>query len=208
MDYIVRFLFALLKITLIAAIVLTLCVCGFKLAMNVSNIYILVSDGMAMRTAVVLGISQQDELPKFFSNACIQSDPVYLEQTYVDYEMTAFDSEVEISSLDTTPMATTAKVALKQKVNSVTGFLPVSKQTTEQLANPNKIPAPQWTGNRNFELELTYMDDQWRITNVIPLPNTEEDDAAIAAIIEAAATPTPAPTATPAPSPTPVESAA
>lgn len=54
MDYLIRFLFCLFKSALAIAIVLALCVGGFVMAMNVSNIYILMSDGMAMRTSVVL----------------------------------------------------------------------------------------------------------------------------------------------------------
>lgn len=71
MDYLIRFLFCLFKSALAIAIVLALCVGGFVMAMNVSNIYILMSDGMAMRTSVVLGLSDPEELPKFFSESCI-----------------------------------------------------------------------------------------------------------------------------------------
>lgn len=142
MDYLIRFLFCLFKSALAIAIVLALCVGGFVMAMNVSNIYILMSDGMAMRTSVVLGLSDPEELPKFFSESCIQSDAIYQDTTYVDYDMDSFESEVTLLSMHTLPWEDTATVTLLQEVPSVVGYLPISKQTPEQLADPNKIPAP------------------------------------------------------------------
>ena len=55
MEYILRFLLCLLKWTLIVAVVMSLCTASFTFAMDYANISILVTDGMKMRTGVVLG---------------------------------------------------------------------------------------------------------------------------------------------------------
>ena len=66
MEYVLRFLLCLLKWTLIVVVVVSLCTASFTFAMDYANISILVSDGMKMRTGVVLGYSDAQELPKFF----------------------------------------------------------------------------------------------------------------------------------------------
>ena len=172
MDYLIRFLYCLFKSALVIAIVLALCVGGFLMAMNVSNIYVLVADGMSLRTSVVLGLTDPEELPKFFSEDCIRQDVAYLNTTYVDYDMESFDSEVDVISLHTLPWEDTATVSLTQEVSSVVGYLPISKQTPEQLADPNRIPAPGWeTGS--FELTLQKVGDQWKIVSVTPIETVE-----------------------------------
>lgn len=174
MDYLIRFLFCLFKSALAIAIVLALCVGGFVMAMNVSNIYILMSDGMAMRTSVVLGLSDPEELPKFFSESCIQSDAIYQDTTYVDYDMDSFESEVTLLSMHTLPWEDTATATLLQEVPSVVGYLPISKQTPEQLADPNKIPAPGWESG-SYALELQKVEDQWKIVSIQQLETQEQE---------------------------------
>ncbi len=173
MDYVIRFLYCLFKAALIVAVVLLLCMGGFLMAMNASNIYILVSDGMSMRTSVVMGLSDAEELPKFFSDDCILSDDIYNDMTYLDYDMESFESEVDLISMHTLPWEDTATVSLTQEVNAVVGYLPISKQTPEQLADPNRIPAPGWQ-TASFELTLEKTDDQWKIVDMQPIETPQE----------------------------------
>lgn len=174
MEYVIRFLYTLLKTALVLAIVVVLCVGGFMMAMNVSNIYVLVGDGMKMRTSVVMGLNEADELPKFFSQSCIQTDEIYQDNTYLDYDMESFSSDVSVSKLHTLPWEDTATVTLKQNVSSVIGYLPISKQNAQQLANPKKIPAPEWK-SQSFELELKKWQDQWKIVSLTPIETQEEE---------------------------------
>lgn len=170
MDYAIRFLATLLKWMVIVAVVVFLCAGGFLTAMNISHIYILVSDGMAMRVGVSIGYNEEEELPKFFNYETINADTIYQRRAeYEDYDMESFVSEVSIESIDTAPWRDDAVVILTQSVPFVTGYLPISKQTQEQLADPNKIPAPAWDKEARYELTLEKVEDKWMITSLTEL---------------------------------------
>lgn len=174
MDYAIRFLACLLKWMVIVAVVLVLCFGSFNFAMNLSHIYVMVSDGMGMRVGVAIGYNDESELPKFFTDEAIFSDAIYQMHTYDEYDMEGYDADLQIDSFDVKPWSDTAKVVVSQTVNSVTGYLPVSKQTPEQLKDPNKIPAPPWSADASYTLTLQKSGDQWRISAIeeLPLENT------------------------------------
>ena len=65
---------------------------------------------------------------------------------------------------------------------TIDGELPISKQTPEQLADPNKIPPPPWEGG-TYELTLQKdAEHRWIITDVVktaseePAPSEEAAD--------------------------------
>ena len=169
MDYLLRFLLCLLKWTLIVVVVASLAVGAFTLAMNYSNISILVADGMKTRTGVALGFTDPAELPKFFSQQVIANDAILQDQTYADYKIRGFDARVDVEKLETLPWEETATVILRNEVPAIDGELPVAKQSPEQLKNPNKIPPPAMQGGR-YELKLSKAGGQWRIVSLKEIP--------------------------------------
>ena len=46
------------------------------------------------------------------------------------------------------------------------GYLPIALQTPEQLADPNKIPPPDWQG-ATYDLTLHKQEGQWIIVDVV-----------------------------------------
>ncbi|MDR3086175.1 MAG: hypothetical protein LBU47_07680 [Christensenellaceae bacterium] len=170
-DYAIRFLACLLKWMVIVAVAAVLCFSAFTMAMNVSHIYVLVTEGMNTRLNVAVCLSDEVELPKFFAAAAFMSDPIYEKRhIYSDYDMQGAVSEVKVTSIHALPWEDSATVRLEQIVESVTGYLPIAKQTPEQLADPNKIPAPSWEDDSSYELELQREGDGWKIVRLTELP--------------------------------------
>lgn len=164
MDYFLRFLLCLLKWVLIIVVVISLCTGAFVFAMDYANISVLVADGMKTRTGVVLGYTDASELPKFFTEAYIAGDRGLDDTTYLDFTINSFDAQVDVASLSTLPWKDTATVRVSETA-TIDGELPVSKQTPEQLADPNKIRPPAWQ-DASYELTLKKTEDQWIIVNV------------------------------------------
>ncbi|MDR2513710.1 MAG: hypothetical protein LBD02_00690 [Christensenellaceae bacterium] len=172
MDYAIRFLACLLKWMVIAAVVTALGFSAFTMAMNMSHLYILVTEGMNTRLNVAVCLSDEVELPKFFSQEAYMSDPIYdKRRIYEDYDMQGAVSEVKVTSIHALPWEDKAMVRLEQVVESVTGYLPIAKQTPQQLADPNKIPAPSWADDSAYELELQREGDGWKIVRLTELPD-------------------------------------
>ena len=172
MEYFLRFLLCVLRWALIVVVVLALATGAFLFAMDYANITILATDGMKMRVGVVLGYNDADELTKFFSEDYLAGDEQLKDTTYLDYTIRSFDAQVEVDSLHTLPWEDTATVTVTESV-TIDGELPISKQTPEQLADPNKIPPPPWEGG-TYALTLKKdADHRWIITEVTEIASEE-----------------------------------
>lgn len=181
MEYFLRFLLCVLRWALIVVVVLALSVGVFLFAMDYTNVTILATDGMKMRAGVVLGYNDADELTKFFTEDYLAGDELLKDTTYLDYTINSFDAQVDVESLHTLPWENTATVVVTESV-TIDGELPISKQTPEQLADPNKIPPPPWEGG-TYELTLQKdAEHRWIITDVVktaseePAPSGEAAD--------------------------------
>ena len=77
MKYLRRIVWFLAARLLVVCLILGLLMTVFYYAMNVSNIQIILKDGMANRAKVVMGVSSDSsELNKYFQQACMDSDTV------------------------------------------------------------------------------------------------------------------------------------
>lgn len=164
MQYVLKFLLCILKWVLIVVIVASLGVGAFTFCMDYANISILVTDGMKMRTGVVLGYSDPQELPKFFAQDYIDADELLTDTTYHDYVIESFDAVVEVEELHTVPWESFATVRVSETAD-INGYLPIALQTPEQLADPNKIPPPPWEG-ATYDMTLHKGENGWIIVAV------------------------------------------
>ncbi|MEG0146285.1 MAG: hypothetical protein RR739_09510, partial [Clostridia bacterium] len=74
MKYVRRFLWFIASRLLAFSIIVSILILGFYLAMNAANIYILLSDGMELRTQVILMREDTEELNNFFRTDFLSSD--------------------------------------------------------------------------------------------------------------------------------------
>lgn len=173
MQYVLNFLLCILKWTLIVVIVASLCVGAFTFCMDYANINILVTEGMKMRTGVVLGYSDAQELPKFFTEEYLSGDALLEDTTYHDYVIESFDAQVDVEKLHTLPWESTAQVRVSETAE-ISGYLPIALQTPEQLADPNKIPPPPWQG-ATYEMTLHKGENGWIIVDVTEAEQEENN---------------------------------
>ena len=165
MTYTLRVMMVILKWLLILALVSGLMVLTFITFMNMTNIAVLVNDGMDMRAEVVFGLEGQEELFKFFTGNCISADSMLTSNVYTDYDIKTFTSMVEMDKLTTMPWSDSASVMLTYTIPAIEGSLPVALQTPEQLAMPDKIPPPPWQGGK-YTLNLIKVEGQWKIASL------------------------------------------
>ena len=171
MQYVLKFLLCILKWALIVVIAAGLGMGAFTFCMDYANISILVTDGMKMRTGVVLGYSDPQELPKFFAQQYIDSDALLTDTTYHDYVIESFDAQVEMEKLHTVPWESVATVRVSETAE-INGYLPIALQTPEQLADPNKIPPPPWQG-ATYDMTLQKGENGWIIVSVVQVDEQE-----------------------------------
>ncbi len=164
LECVLRFVLCILKWVLIVVVVSTLCTTAFTFAMDYAVINILVTDGLKMRVGVALQEKNSEELTKFFTEDYILVDPLQYDTTYYDYTINSYDAQVEVHSLYTRPWKEEATATVTCSA-TIDGELPISLQTPEQLANPNKIRPPEWE-TKSYEMKLEKTDGNWIITEV------------------------------------------
>ena len=163
MKYLLRFLSYIAKKAAVLILIIGLCATAFISAMNLSNMFILVNDGMEMRANYVLGKNDGAELYKFFSSDFLYRDELINSGSYTPYKISGSSYTLSINSMWAWPWQTTATAVVEEKV-ILEGYMKVEYQTPEQLASPDKIPAPAWE-NKKYELTIRKQNDgSWIIT--------------------------------------------
>ena len=75
MKYLTRLVWYGVTRLLALCLALGLIIMAFSLAMNASNVYIILKDGLARRCQVVMQGAEEDGLNVYFSEGCLRSDP-------------------------------------------------------------------------------------------------------------------------------------
>ena len=102
MKYLRRIVWFFASRLLVLCLILGLIITVFYYAMNVSNIQIVLKDGMANRAKYVMGMeNSRKELEKYFQPVCLESDSAVLQSDegnspYADYNVRGIDHRLEM----------------------------------------------------------------------------------------------------------------
>ncbi|MBQ3864984.1 MAG: hypothetical protein II781_04005 [Clostridia bacterium] len=206
MKYLLRFGWFTLRLLCVLLLVATLSFAAYTHGMNRSFISILLQSGMDIRASVQFGLSGRPELNKYFTRACLESDPIWKNEEYANYEIASFDTDFSLEKLTTWPWLNTAEAVVLHDVTRIDGYKKLSAQTPEELKNPNKIPAPAWKGGE-YVIHLVKKDQSWLIESIEKTRDMEMPPRFTAEPTPYGQTvppPTPKATATPAATLTPV----
>ena len=152
--------FVATRMMLICAL-LGMLVCGFFMAMNGANIYVVLNEGMEKRVDVILTRQQAAELNKYFHADFLLADTA-LEgalngsSTYSDYNITGFEYDLTIEKLWAWPWDAYANCTVVERVPSITGSVISSRRSevSERI--------PRWQGGR-YDITLVKTGGQWKI---------------------------------------------
>ena len=187
MKYVRRLLWFIASKLLIFSVIASVLVLAFYLAMNTANIYLLLSDGMQLRTSVILTRDDASELPNFFANSFLDNDEALKigmssQSPFANYRITSFESEVKLEWVWSWPWQDVAQANMIHTVPEIKGTIRPEKAALVQSGALGANP-PVWNGGR-YEMQLHRVNGQWKIAGMeqkqVILPKT-----------------TPVPTATP-----------
>ena len=188
MKYLRRFLWffatRLMLLTLIAALLIV----GFYMAMNTSNIYVLLTDGLSERTSVIIDGSDSAQLGDYFEQSYLQSDQLLCDaqnglSVYENYKITSYDHNVSLNWMWSWPWSDMAQAEITETVLEIEGK-PLASAADRVTSGELTSYPPHWQGGR-YRVQLINANGQWRISQIMLLESIVEPD------------PTPAPTAEP-----------
>ncbi len=161
MQYIRRFTWFVAGKMILICVLLGMLVCGFFMALNGANIYVVLNDGMEKRVDVILTRQQAEELNKYFHADFLIADEA-LEgalngmSAYSDYNITGFDYQLTIEKLWAWPWDSYANCTVVERVPTINGSVISSRRSevSERI--------PKWVGGR-YDVTLVKVGGEWKI---------------------------------------------
>lgn len=192
MKYIRRFMWFLSSRLVIFTLIVGILVLVFYTCLNISNIYILLSDGMKARAQVMLTREDPEQLNNYFRAEFLTGDEALNlalgpSSPYVDYEITDFEYKLNIESVWCWPWQDTALATIVERIPKITGKVVSSRSEAVEDGSLPSTP-PTWQGGR-YEITLYRSNGQWKVAG---MRQTQ-------IIVEPTPSPTPEPTAAPSP---------
>lgn len=178
MLYFRRLTWFIARYMILICVLAGMLVCGFFMAMNGANIYVVLNDGMQKRVDVILTRQQAEELNKYFHADFLIADEA-LEgalngmSAYADYNITGFDYELTIEKLWAWPWDSYANCTVVERVPSISGSV-ISSRRSEVS---HRIP--RWQGGR-YDITLVKVGGEWKIIGmqqktVLVQPESSDD---------------------------------
>ena len=168
MKYLRRIVWFFANRLLVICVILGLIMTVFYYAMNLSNIQIVLKDGMANRAKYIMGMDSRKELDKYFLAACLENDGAVLEtdngdSPYKDYNVRGIDHRLEMGFLWVWPWDSTVRVTITEKIPRIDGRVKGSK-ADEVIARDgaDAVYPPSWT-DAEYRALLTRENGQWKI---------------------------------------------
>ncbi len=179
MTYLRRLIWHIALWLTVLTLVLGLLVTAFYYAMNMTNIYVVLKDGMARRTQVVMMTEDISELRKYFYDSFLNRDAAV--QTVVNgtspyqaYNIVGIDHRLEMGFTWVWPWATTARLNIVERVPAIDGRVKgsVAEDYIEAYGSDALYP-PDWISAR-YRATLVKENGQWKILNIQTIERLEE----------------------------------
>lgn len=184
-------LFFVRTILLILIIVLV-CLVAFLAAARISNSYILINEGMALRASSILNALDDPDLAIYFTADCLEQDTSLRAQSvarFAGYTVNSYDYDLSVDRFHVMPWQSSIYVDVIENITSI-------KATASSEAAGSATP--EWTPIR-YRLYLKNIDSRWYVDSIellelnpeLPAANTPDPNRSPIPM----ATPTPEPTA-------------
>ncbi|MDR0840836.1 MAG: hypothetical protein LBN26_05550 [Christensenellaceae bacterium] len=156
--YVLRTLLAIVVIIVLAFIV-------FVEAMYISNIYILVTEGMEARAECILQNGSTAGLTEYFTQDFVALDHALYDGAYSEYTISNFLYKLQVQSIVALPWDNTASVRVTERMLALSG-------KANEGAPSEKLPA--WVDVR-YRVKLSRMQGRWYISDIILLEENPVD---------------------------------
>lgn len=179
MKYLCRFVWYIASRLTLFCLVLGMMVVTFYYAMNMTNIYVVLKDGMALRAQVVMMVEEQDELPKYFSTNFLAQDAavVAMQQgnsPYKDYNIRGIDHRLSMSFAWMWPWDEVVRLEITERIPAIDGRAKGSRaEALVAAGGSSALYPPKWHSGK-YRVTLMKDNGQWRIRSLTLLENLAE----------------------------------
>jgi hypothetical protein len=164
LKYLHRLIWYLASRLLVICCILGLMTIAFYYAMNFSNIYIVLKDGMSERAKVIMMDTDKSPLYSYFSSSCIDSGATFADTTgnapdYKNFDITGFDHRMAMEWMWCWPWENTATAIITETIPAIDGKI---KQEARSQQTEGQNSVPRWPSTK-YTVILKRENGQWRI---------------------------------------------
>ena len=172
MKYLRRIIWFVATRLLTLFFVLGIMIVVFYYAMNLTNIQIILKDGLAGRAKVIMGMeTNTQQLSRYFQQSCLAGDPELTaaaqgQSPYADYNIRGIDHRLEMGFLWVWPWENAAQLNLKERIPRIDGRVKGLK-ADELIARNGEsaIYPPAWP-DREYRALLVKENGQWKLKSL------------------------------------------
>ena len=150
-------------------LVMGIAITVFYYAMNMSNIQIILKEGMARRAKVIMGIEQDDEvLNRYFQTGCLEADEELAaaqrgNSVYSDYNVRGIDHRLSMGFFWTWPWDTGARLTISERIPRIDGRVKGTRADEVIAKNgAGAVYPPAWQ-EMQYRVILIRENGQWKI---------------------------------------------
>ncbi len=171
MEKLRRFVWYLAGRLLLLTVLLGLFVVTFYYAMNATNVYIVLKDGMAKRAQVIMMDEDSALLEKFFQTSYLQRDENLLialdgKSPYQYYTVRGIDHRLELTWMWCWPWENSVRAEFTERVPRIDGRVNGAyAEAAQALYGEGYESPPKWQAGR-YAATLVKENNQWRIKSI------------------------------------------
>ena len=179
MKYLRRLIWYIASRLFLICVVLGLMMTTFYYAMNLTNVYVVLKDGMAYRAQVIMMGEDEAELTKYFHQSFVERDNALIasqngQSPYKHYNVVGIDHRLSMGFMWIWPWEDVCRVEITESIPSIDGRAKGSTAEALVAAGGNEaLYPPRWTSAR-YRAVLTRENGQWRIRSLTLLETLPE----------------------------------
>ncbi|MBR5961057.1 MAG: hypothetical protein IKZ98_08675 [Clostridia bacterium] len=172
MKYLRRIVWFFANRLLVLCLILGLIMTVFYYTMNLSNIQIVLKDGMANRAKYIMGMeNNRKELDKYFQAGCLENDNAVRDaendsSPYENYNVRGIDHRLEMGFLWVWPWDSSVRLTIKEKIPRIDGRVKGSKADEVIAKEGNEALYPPAWPDAEYRAYLTRENGQWKIKSL------------------------------------------
>ena len=169
MKYLRRIVWFFANRLLVLCLILGLIMTVFYYTMNLSNIQIVLKDGMANRAKYIMGMeNNRKELDKYFQAGCLENDNALRaadewNSPYENYNVRGIDHRLEMGFMWVWPWENSVRLTIKEKIPRIDGRVKGSKADEVIAKEGNEALYPPAWQDAEYRAYLTRENGQWKI---------------------------------------------
>ncbi len=157
-----RSIWYVLRTLIIVAAIVALCFGIFVEGMHLSNLYILVTEGLEARADTIINNGDPVELTTYFTEEFIANDADLYSGAYEGFTVTSFDYRVDVKSFFVLPWSVRATLTIDDKLAAINA-----------AADEGDAQPPEWTPGR-YQVVFTKVGSRWYISGLVLIKENPE----------------------------------